>query len=34
MVGRGCVCLLWSEVVGGSGHKGGEFERHGREKGT
>ncbi len=34
MVGRGFACMLWSEVVGVSGHKGGKFEGCGLEKGT
>ena len=26
--------MLWSDVVGGSGHKGGELGGHGLEKGN
>ncbi len=33
MVGRGFACSLWSEVVGGCGHKGGEFEGYEVEEG-
>ena len=34
MMGRGFACLLWSEVVGGCGHKDGEFEGRGLGNGT